>query len=111
MFNERLLLRLRYFFAFYKSTLWVTLPVAFVAGSIVYSDKGMEEAVKVFLYFYSVWGLLLDALGKLCFRRSEFFFYYNASWTIPWLYAASFAVSATVCLGAHFMLKWLWIWY
>lgn len=111
MGKDYFLLRLRYLWAFYKSTLWVTLPFAMLTGGIVYSDKPLEDAVKVFLYFYSVWGLLLDALGKVCFRRSQFFFYYNAGWTIPSLYATSFGISATTCLSIHFLLKWLWVWY
>lgn len=109
--TDNFLLRIRYLWAFYKSTLWVTLPFAMLTGGIVYSDKPLEDAVKVFLYFYSVWGLLLDALGKVCFRRSQFFFYYNAGWTIPALYAASFGMSATFSLSIHFLLKWLWVWY
>ena len=109
--NDFLLLRLRYLWAFYKSTLWVTLPFAILVGSIVYTEKWLEDAIKKSFYFYSVWGLLLDAVGKVCFRRSRFFFYYNAGWTIPMLYAASFAISATICLSIHFLLKWLWAWY
>ena len=94
---DRLFLRLRYLWAFYKSTLWVTIPFGLVTGCIVFREKGIEEAVKVFLYFYTIWGLLLDAIGKLVFKKSVFFFYYNASWTIPKLYAASFGISATLC--------------
>lgn len=105
------LLKMRYLWAFYKSTLWVTVPFALVAASIIYSEKGLEEAVKVFLYIYTVWGLLLDAVGKICFKRSQFFFYYNASWRITTLYLASFGISATISLSIHFLLKWLWIWY
>ncbi|MBV3401914.1 hypothetical protein [Segatella copri] len=108
---DRLFLRLRYLWAFYKSTLWVTIPFGLVTGCIVFREKGIEEAVKVFLYFYTIWGLLLDAIGKLVFKKSVFFFYYNASWTIPKLYAASFGISATLCLSIHFLLKWLWFWY
>lgn len=104
-------LRLHYLLAFYKSTLWVTVPFGLVAGYIVYQEKDIEEAVKVFLYFYTIWGLLLDAIGKIVFKRSEFFFYYNASWTIPKLYAASFGISAVLCLSIHFLLEWLWVWY
>lgn len=108
---KRIVFRLRYLWAFYKSTLWVTVPFGLVTGWIVYQEKGIEDAVKVFLYFYTVWGLLLDAVGKWVFKRSEFFFYYNASWTIPKLYAASFSISATLCLGIHLLLKMLWVWY
>lgn len=108
---DRLFLRLRYLWAFYKSTLWVTIPFALVTSCIVFREKGIEKAVKVFLYFYTIWGLLLDAIGKLVFKKSVFFFYYNASWTIPKLYAASFGISATLCLSIHFLLKWLWFWY
>lgn len=108
---DRLFLRLRYLWAFYKSTLWVTIPFGLVIGCIVFREKGIEEAVKVFLYFYTIWGLLLDAIGKLVFKKSVFFFYYNASWTILKLYAASFGISATLSLSIHFLLKWLWFWY
>lgn len=55
---DRLFLRLRYLWAFYKSTLWVTIPFGLVTGCIVFREKGIEEAVKVFLYFYTIWGLL-----------------------------------------------------
>ena len=72
---DRLFLRLRYLWAFYKSTLWVTIPFGLVTGCIVFREKGIEEAVKVFLYFYTIWGLLLDAIGKLVFKKSVFFFY------------------------------------
>lgn len=111
MGKDYFLLRLRYLWAFYKSTLWVTLPFAILVGCIMYSGNWLEDAIKVSLYFYSVWGLLLDAVSKICFRRSRFFFYYNAGWTIPALYAASFGISATTCLSIHFLLKWLWVWY
>ena len=108
---DRIRLRLHYLWVFYKGTLCVTIPFGLVTGWIVYKEKGIEEAVKVFLYFYTIWGLLLDAVGKLVFKKSEFFFYYNASWTIPKLYAASFGISATLCLSIHLLLKWLWFWY
>lgn len=55
---DRLFLRLRYLWAFYKSTLWVTIPFGLVTGCIVFREKGIEEAVKVFMYFYTIWGLL-----------------------------------------------------
>lgn len=108
---SRICLRLRYLWVFYKSTLWVVIPFALVAGYMAFRERGIEESIKVFLCFYTVWGLLLDAIGKLIFKKSEFFFYYNASWTIPKLYAASFGISAALCLSIHFLLKWLWIWY
>ena len=44
--NDFLLLRLRYLWAFYKSTLWVTLPFAILVGSIVYTEKWLEDAIK-----------------------------------------------------------------
>ena len=71
---DRLFLRLRYLWAFYKSTLWVTIPFGLVTGCIVFREKGIEEAVKVFLYFYTIWGLLLDAIGMTFPDFSRHFF-------------------------------------
>lgn len=104
-------LKLRYLLAFYKSTLPTALGFALVLGLIAYSEKRLEEAIKVFLYVYPTWGLAFDALGKVCLRRNAFFFYHNAGWTTAALYATSFCMSGTLSLSTHLTLKWLWAYY
>lgn len=105
---ERLKLKIRYFLVFYKSTLMVCLTFSLVMGVIAYLVQGLQKSINVFLYCYTFWGLLLDALGRVYLRRSEFFFYNNGSWPIWGLYVLSFVFSLLISLIIYLLQSELW---
>ena len=104
-------LRLTYLAHFYASTLWVTVPCALIMGYIKYLNSFLTDGVRLALFVYASFGLLLDMAARRLFRAADFLFYANGGWRISTLYATTWVLSATLCLTIHLILKWLWVWY
>lgn len=104
-------LRLAYLAHFYASTLWVTMPCALIMGYIKYLNSFLTDGIRVGLIVYASFGLLLDMVARRLFRAGDTLFYANGGWRISTLYATTWALSATLCLTIHFILKCLWTWY
>lgn len=106
--------KLPFYYAFYQSTLKVSVAVTLVMGvfiSITGGALGMGGSwrhvlVKMFL-FYPVVGLAVDFLNKETVKKEEYYFYYNATcskwelWVVAFIQASlvSFILLSIVGIG------------
>lgn len=103
---------IRYFLLFYSRTLKISIPVGVLVVYLARMESVMiEDALKIGLQWFPVLGLGLDALFRLVFRKKEFYFYHNGSWSVLGLYLSSFILSVFISLILHLIFKLTMQWY
>lgn len=107
--------KLPFYYAFYLSTLGVSLSVTLVMGvfiSMTNDGGGMggywrNVLIKILL-FYPVIGLAADFLNKETVKKDEYYFYYNAGCCKWELWVVAF-IQASLVSFILFCIAGIWI--
>ena len=104
-------MRIKYLLLFYGRTLKISIFIVIIVFAIAWQSMMIEDALVIGLLYFPTFGLGTDALFRLLFRKKEFYFYHNGSWSIGGLYFASFILSTIISLIFHFIFKLTMPWY
>lgn len=107
--------KLPFYYAFYLSTLGVSLAVTFVMGVFISMTNGAigmggdwrNVLIKICL-FYPVIGLAADFLNKETVRKDEYYFYYNAACSKWELWVVAF-IQASLVSFILFSIAGIWL--
>lgn len=103
---------IRYFFIFYGRTLRITLPVAIGITLLAKTTPLLiEDALRIGLKWFPTFALAVDACYRILFKKKEFYFYRNGSWTVAGLYTGAFIFSVFISVVLHFTFKMMMRWY
>ena len=105
------IMRIKYLLLFYGRTLKISIFIVIIVFVIARQSMMIEDALVIGLLYFPTFGLGIDALFRLLFRKKDFYFYHNGSWSIGGLYFSSFILSTIISLIFHFIFKLTMPWY
>lgn len=98
--------KINHWLAFYKGTIKISLFVSIgVAVVTLMGGYPISNSVTLLFQTYPTFGLACDAAYRFSLRRSEFYFYHNASCSVIELYSVAFLISAVISSVAINLLK------